>query len=580
MDWYFPSTFSYSLPVMGNVRSILTLRSPIRASKEDRPQRLEPARPPAQVFEAPTPPGIGALETSSASARVPGQAVPEMAREVLRAAGADASANAAQQMLDGAPTLSRTLRLFAHQWERAQDPASRAAIAQRALRHFWVNGHEQTPALGRRLEPLPLAEGYAQDLGFARLEVDGSSGSMISLAGERVPLKVDGKDNRPEKLLQAINLSQFGKPTVVAPTGALERTADFSITNAHWANHLSLLAYASRSVVEERLRAWGFEMETFSWLDSRTGNAGFVVADADGNIHTIFRGSDSLGDVGTDTDAKLIPAPWDQRVGVHRGFSNALNSVWTEMVTAIQRAEAKVGKDGAHFFSGHSLGGAMAQIAALRLANGGLIEASTSQVYTLGGPRVGNEGFANVYNAAIPATYRMVNHDAGGVVAWQDTVPSLPPKWMGFRHVGHLVRLQAAGVQLVRLPAPSGTAARRLESVELPGILEATAEPALDATDPGDQQIESLRGEELQQLLEDVSREAIAEETEPSSATEATPAIGAGLEPQAFALDSRQAGLEAAEVDVGWAMPRTSYHSSTLYLQRTGERVWEDWRPW
>lgn len=69
-------------------------------------------------------------------------------------------------------------------------------------------------------------------------------------------------------------------------------------------------------------------------------------------------------------------------------------------------------------FTGHSLGGALASLAAARTAKQGFRSGSQIKVYTFGQPRVGNVQFARNFDAILPNTYR--------VVFRRDIVPHMP----------------------------------------------------------------------------------------------------------------------------------------------------------
>lgn len=63
-------------------------------------------------------------------------------------------------------------------------------------------------------------------------------------------------------------------------------------------------------------------------------------------------------------------------------------------------------------FVGHSLGGALAILAAYDVQQ--RWPQSRMRVYTFGAPRVGNGAWTSVYNAAVPDTWCLVNHNVGG----------------------------------------------------------------------------------------------------------------------------------------------------------------------
>lgn len=74
--------------------------------------------------------------------------------------------------------------------------------------------------------------------------------------------------------------------------------------------------------------------------------------------------------------------------------------------------------------TGHSLGGALAVVAALDIkATFGRVE----QLYTYGQPRVGNQHFADYLTSQVPNGYHVVHY--------ADIVPHLPPlKMLDYRH--------------------------------------------------------------------------------------------------------------------------------------------------
>jgi hypothetical protein len=74
--------------------------------------------------------------------------------------------------------------------------------------------------------------------------------------------------------------------------------------------------------------------------------------------------------------------------------------------------------------TGHSLGGAIAQLAAVELAELGY----NVTLVTLGSPRVGDTRFAELLNKAVPRLYRITHN--------RDPIVHLPYVFMGFIHAG------------------------------------------------------------------------------------------------------------------------------------------------
>ncbi|WP_029586138.1 Mbeg1-like protein [Bradyrhizobium sp. URHD0069] len=139
------------------------------------------------------------------------------------------------------------------------------------------------------------------------------------------------------------------------------------------------------------------------------------------------RGAHFVAFAGTDP---LVTANWIANFdfaldedGIHQGFGNALDSAWKDIGQALGAEHWPE-----HLIlAGHSLGGALAVLAAERALRELRIKADA--VYTYGMPRVGGPTFAERYNQALGhLTYRLV-HGA-------DIVPTLPPAEIGFSHVG------------------------------------------------------------------------------------------------------------------------------------------------
>lgn len=87
--------------------------------------------------------------------------------------------------------------------------------------------------------------------------------------------------------------------------------------------------------------------------------------------------------------------------------------------------------DGPTILLGHSMGGALAHLAALDLKIGfGLRDV---RVVTFGSPRVGNAVFASFFGEHVSEAWRFTHG--------RDIVPSVPPQLMGFRHVSREVWL-------------------------------------------------------------------------------------------------------------------------------------------
>lgn len=140
-----------------------------------------------------------------------------------------------------------------------------------------------------------------------------------------------------------------------------------------------------------------------------------VVAENDSYLVLAFRGSTTMQDWLTDlkfTQAKEKSTGLPGRV--HRGFVRALDEGWPRIAELLARAD-KAGKT--IWITGHSLGGGLSHIAAMRAALEGIPIAG---IYTFASPRVGDDEFVKAFNRQFSGrSYRVVNVE--------DLVPHVPP---------------------------------------------------------------------------------------------------------------------------------------------------------
>lgn len=175
-----------------------------------------------------------------------------------------------------------------------------------------------------------------------------------------------------------------------------------------------------------------------------------VFGEAFGKIFVIgFRGSEETGAADWITDLKFVPVAYPfapagaANISVHTGFVEAYSSVRDAVLQAAKNAAQKQ-----IVCVGHSLGGALATLAALDIKLN--VPGKQVSCYTFGSPRVGNTEFAALYNKQVPDTHRFVND--------KDMVPTIPP--LGFKHVGQLHQLGQSGAP------PAGFLAQLTEWIE------------------------------------------------------------------------------------------------------------------
>ena len=205
----------------------------------------------------------------------------------------------------------------------------------------------------------------------------------------------------------------------------------FDLATAGAMAWMSQLAYETRfpETVETVRKGWG--LSSIVALGNPP-NAPPSLTDTNGLVATGW-GATTVSFAGTDP-LKVenwltnVRAALSRDDDTHTGFQEGVDAVWPRILSAIRD------RDGEHrrlFIVGHSLGGALAAIAAKRLLRE-QPSAEIAGVYTFGMPRCGGEQFARAYEPLLGArTYRFVRGDDG--------VATLPPSDLGYRHVGRLI---------------------------------------------------------------------------------------------------------------------------------------------
>lgn len=153
---------------------------------------------------------------------------------------------------------------------------------------------------------------------------------------------------------------------------------------------------------------------------------GWICIDEDKDLLIVaFRGTEFFHDWLDDAD--FIPAPYGPIPGrgtVHEGFQLVYYSVRDSVLQTVGKQKGNCTQI---LITGHSLGGALAALAAPDLLNNAAENLSPT-VYTWAEPRVGHEDYVSFFNTHVNVCYRIVN-------LW-DVVPHLPPDLAGYQHEG------------------------------------------------------------------------------------------------------------------------------------------------
>ncbi len=199
--------------------------------------------------------------------------------------------------------------------------------------------------------------------------------------------------------------------------------ANFDINIAREAADFSVLAYKEKDkfIIPE-----GYKLLN-EIRDKKTDTRALLLR-GEKQLVLAFRGTASFKNVITDIKISKIKYPkrrlFFRKYKSHKGFSNAYLGIRDQL---IKDYKEHLQKNDRILMTGHSLGGALATIAALDFKRT-LKYKNKLAVYTFGSPKVGNDDFVRVYNKKVKNSFRIVNDE--------DIVPQSPP---GFEHVNNYV---------------------------------------------------------------------------------------------------------------------------------------------
>ena len=240
----------------------------------------------------------------------------------------------------------------------------------------------------------------------------------------------------------------------------------FALGDAQTMMWMSQLAYetAHPDKIKTILGRWSLGFKDLAGNDPTNRlppNSACFVAAAGRNATIIaFSGTDPLNIIDWITDFTVVHSTDD----LHTGFKAALDAVWASRIRPV--IEQRVANEQSLYFTGHSLGGALAILAAERAMSE--LSVTATAVYTFGSPRTGGTDFFARYGTELAdRTFRLVYAN--------DIVPAVPLTIRGnFLHVGHCMRCASADHFSANTP-------RELISQNNPDILANVLNSALAA---------------------------------------------------------------------------------------------------
>ena len=154
-------------------------------------------------------------------------------------------------------------------------------------------------------------------------------------------------------------------------------------------------------------------------------------ADSEGKVTKILfiTGTEDLKDVGIDVKIKPVPLHDDDpKILVHRGFRDYADAILKEGILEFFVDYIKSHPDEKIYITGHSLGGAISMMVAVKLADAGA-DMENIKVVTFGAPAIGNKNFAEKYKDKIDLTRIVMDSD----------IVDISLNIFGYTHFGEVV---------------------------------------------------------------------------------------------------------------------------------------------
>jgi len=215
----------------------------------------------------------------------------------------------------------------------------------------------------------------------------------------------------------------------------LEARLPYDVPYAHRMLSLSGAAYCPSSTIAEWKCSFCSQVDEFKIYgvnyNATTDMLSFVGYDGATNTVVVsFRGTNPLSIKDWLADLNFFMTPFGsgndcEKCQVHRGFLAAYQSIRDRTLEWMLKAKSQF-PDAKIAVTGHSLGGALAMVAAMDFH---LYANTTADLfYTYGQPRVGNSAFTDLFKRTFnDSTMYRLTHGL-------DPVPHLPPRFAGFYH--------------------------------------------------------------------------------------------------------------------------------------------------
>ncbi len=242
--------------------------------------------------------------------------------------------------------------------------------------------------------------------------------------------------------------------------------------NAYWMARLSKEVYLKKSEYNQapdeekilnNLKQEDDKFRSVLGVDKNSAQAALV--EHEEYLCMVFRGTNELADWLDNINAFSTKELFGE---FHRGFWNSVEDVWKPINDKLLDLQQQ--RKRPLFIAGHSLGGAMATIAAAKLVHN---DKPFTSAYTFGQPRALTRQTAHIFNMECkPRFFRFHNNN--------DIVTRAPARLMGYSHIGSYLYISEEG----DIHPEPGFWLRFVDHFD--GALEALKEKGIDAVEDHD----------------------------------------------------------------------------------------------
>ena len=206
-----------------------------------------------------------------------------------------------------------------------------------------------------------------------------------------------------------------GCATLSSPKADLKDCSKYSANTAITLGKLSALAYETQhDRVKTQLSALGFTLDDYPINDKKHGTRGFLAYNNDSAV-VVFTGTEDVKDwiqnAQVWTHDKEDVKGCDKEISIHNGFYRAVRGFANDE-TLMNRLGQLQTEGKKIYYTGHSLGGALASILAYFTEVNFSDKVNLQGVYTFGQPLTGDRNYQECFNAKLQnRTFRYVTSE-------------------------------------------------------------------------------------------------------------------------------------------------------------------------